>query len=308
MSAEDTSFLVCGVDPGLTQGALACVDLRTGEMIDATPYSLAELRSCALRDPHSRPAVPSTNELAECLYRCVRDEHCGYFDCARHVFIEQQMKAKLHAAQVGMELLVLDKRTQSSMTALRAYHGTRVSESTIKGPKRNRKRAAYAMRKELSINAAERDSVMPKKARELAWKISIDYWAARVDRYQLNTTSKYNAKVHKAYSDIVEAYMHATFPGNWRVFISPELLKCQGRDGFATVVRRLAPNKLQPTLRDAATAANLPLRVLKGISDYECWARNRRRTAARKTKERATSSHSRRAASSASDCNKRRRV
>lgn len=273
-------FLVCGVDPGITQGALACVDLCTGRMVDATPYSLAELREVALREPDRQPALPSTNELAECIHRSVRHEHSAYYDGARHVFIEQQMKSMLHAAQVATEVLVLHKRSQSSMTALRAFHGTRVSESAIAGPKRNRRRAAYEMRKELSMNVAERDSVMPADARDMAWRIAIKYWSDRIERYQLTTTSQFNQKVHKAYSDIVEAYMHAAFPGNWRVFIDkidPEIMKRQGRQGFRTVLRRLVPDQLQPTLKEAAQRHALPLNVLQGIHDYEQWMRQRRK-------------------------------
>jgi len=213
-------FLVTGLDPGETAGAVACMDLSNGRLVNAKPFSLAEIIDDNLK---RKPKLPTSNQLAKGIIRLLEHkEYSKYFISSRKVFMETQMKGHLKMIQVGLEVGLTDKCHISSMRSVRNYFGMSVTGQVTKRTKNKRRarRQAYEKRKKLSIDVVEQGSIIHKDDLKKLRAIAEQHWTEpeRVQRYQLYSKTnkvKVTSMVKKAYSDMVEACLHALFPGNW---------------------------------------------------------------------------------------------
>lgn len=209
-------FLVTSVDPGLTAGAVAVVNLLSGEMTFCSPYSLSELvpRKSGGGRQKSRAFTDrdlTINDIAAATIRLMWEEMGEQFFGTRYILVETQMKPKLRCAQVSMQTLGAHRCVLSSPRAVRNYYGMSVMAEAC-----DSKRERYELRKQLSVEHAAMH--VSKPVLEMAMHSAESYWSGeRALRYK---RGQLRLKIDKAYGDIVEAYIQAMFPGNWLKFIN----------------------------------------------------------------------------------------
>lgn len=214
-------FFVGAYDPGTKAGALVRVNLATFRVVEGTPVSLSELKK-------GRKAIqkePTYDELSHCLRELARGvEHKHFF---RRVVIEKQMKdGKLQTVAVALSTLLGKRATMSSMRSVRSHYGISVSEKDMKArSKKGRRDQAYAQRKKLSIKMVEtsEDSPIHEDDLEELFEVASEYWEQRAESYGIEGKGDLNRRIRKAYSDLVEAAIHALFPGNWSDYVDTEL-------------------------------------------------------------------------------------
>lgn len=215
------SFYVTGYDPGTKAGAVVTIDLGTFRVIEGTPVSLAELKKGG-----KKPQVePTYDELSHCLRELARgSNHRRFF---QRVVIEKQMKSgKLQSVVVALSTLLGNRAVMSSMRSVRSHYGISVSERDMNArSKRARADMAYRKRKKLSIQMVEEAEISPIHEDDLEnlFVVASEYWESRAEEYGFKSTGDLNRNIRKAYSDLVEAAVHALFPGNWGNYVESEI-------------------------------------------------------------------------------------
>lgn len=242
-------FFVGGYDPGTKHGAVVRVNLVDGRVVEGTPVSLAELKKTG-KNPENEPTY---GELSHCLRKLAKGrDHRRYF---RRVVIENQMKSgKLQTVAVALSTLLGPKATMSSMRSVRSHYGISVSERDMNARSRKARRdQAYQERKRLSLKMVEEgeESPLHEEDLEMMFELASLYWEERAERYGITSKGVLNSRIRKAYSDLVEAAVHALFPGNWSSYVDQEL----GLHGI--MIQKLSPNAPRAHRQRAKALLNL---------------------------------------------------
>jgi len=217
---QDEPFFVGGYDPGTKAGALVRVNLTDGRVIEGTPVSLSELKKSGKH--HDKE--PTYGELSYCLRVLMKShEYRRYF---QRVVIEKQKGGKLQTVEVALATALGSKATISNMRSVRNHYNISVSAHDMKSRSRKgREDQAYEKRKRLTIKMVEEcdESPLQDDDLEMLFELASVYWEERAERYGITSKGVLNVKIRKAYSDLVEAAVHALFPGNWGAYVDKEL-------------------------------------------------------------------------------------